>query len=408
MAQRMEAALRQRLRDAADRWGIKGLAAVVAAGAFIPIDGRAITYVQGEFGITPDVALTLSVVAAVASAVAVLMLPRRRLPVVALGPVCWILLSVWTTLSVSSYVVARTTRRPLHLAWYGLGASAVVILPMTTGAAIGIPGLAREDLPSVLGSVVLFVWLPAVLGLWSKARREVIESLEERAAQLEREQAARAEQARIQERARIARDMHDVVAHRVSLMVLHAGALEVNAKDTATADAAELIRTTGREALGQLREVIGVLKSTGAADGPALGPQPTLADLDQLLDQSRAAGIPVRRHDAGTPKRLPTLLEHAAYRVVQEALTNVHKHAGTAPTDVALHYHDADLEITVSNTAAPHRPVEALPGSGMGLVGLRERVELLDGVFTAEPRRDGGFTVSARFPVPEPALEERA
>ncbi|OKI01296.1 hypothetical protein A6A06_21120 [Streptomyces sp. CB02923] len=390
-----------------DRWGLKVLAAVVAAGAFIPIDGRPIDYMQAKLGITPDSVPALSAVAAVISAVTVLMLPRKRWPVVSFGPAAWILLSVWMPLSVGSYVVARNARPQLRLIWYVVGASAVVILPMTTGVAIGMPGLARDDLLSSLGSVVVFVWLPAVLGLWSRARSEVIEGLQERAAQLEREQAARAEQARIQERARIARDMHDVVAHRVSLMVLHAGALEVNAKDADTAAAAELIRTTGREALGQLRDVIGVLKSAGDGDEPALGPQPTLVDLDRLLDQTRAAGITVRRHDAGTPKRLPTLLEHAAYRVVQEALTNVHKHAGTAHTEVAVHYHDADLEITVSNTA-PAGPAEALPGSGMGLVGLRERVELLDGVFAADPRPDGGFTVSARFPVSEPALEDHA
>ncbi|MFD7665847.1 sensor histidine kinase [Streptomyces sp. NPDC059788] len=407
MAQRMETALRQRLRDAVDRWGLKVLAVVVAVGAFIPIDGRPITFMQEKLGISPQESLALSAVAAVVSSAAVLLLPRRRWPVIAIGLAGWILLSVWMTLGVGSYVVARNARRQLHLAWYVVGASTVVILPMTTGAAIGVPGMAREDLLSSLGSVVLFVWLPAVLGLWSRARRDVIEGLQERAAQLEREQAARAEQARIQERARIARDMHDVVAHRVSLMVLHAGALEVNAKDDGTAAAAELIRTTGREALGQLRDVIGVLKSDGDGDEPTLGPQPTLVDLDRLLDQSRAAGITVRRYDEGTPIQLPTLLEHAAYRVVQEALTNVHKHAGTAHTDVAVYYRDADLEITVSNTA-PAGPVEALPGSGMGLVGLRERVELLDGVFVAEPRHDGGFTVSARFPVSAPALEDHA
>ncbi len=403
----METALRQRLRDAVDRWGRKVVALVVAVGAFIPIDGPPIAYLHTELGITWAGELALSAVAAVVSAATVLLLPRRRWPVISFGLAGWVVLSVWMPLGVGSYAVARGARRQAHLVWYVLGASAAVVLPMTTGAAAGVPGLGREDLFSSLGSVVLFVWLPVVLGLWSRARRDVIEGLQERAAQAEREQAARAEQARIQERARIARDMHDVVAHRVSLMVLHAGALEVNAKDADTVAAAELIRTTGREALGQLRDVIGVLKGAGDRDRAALGPQPTLVDLDQLLDQSRAAGIAVRRHDAGTPKRLPTLLEQAAYRVVQEALTNVHKHAGSARTEVALHYHDADLEITVSNSA-PAGPTETLPGSGLGLVGLRERVELLDGVFTAVPRHDGGFTVSARLPLSAPALEDHA
>ncbi|MER0478563.1 histidine kinase [Streptomyces sp. Edi2] len=407
MAQSMERALRQRLRRLLDRWGRKILAAVVAVGAFLPIDGRQDPFVQAELGVTPMLGFVLSAVVAVGSATAVLLLSRMRWPLITMGLLAWMLLSVWVTLGVGSYVATRSARRPLYPVCYLVGAGTVAILPVSTGVAIGIPGLGREDLLASLGGAVLFVWLPAVLGLWSRARREVIEGLEERAAHLEREQAARAEQARTQERARIARDMHDVVAHRVSLMVLHAGALEVNAKDEETAAAAELIRTTGREALTQLRDVIGVLKSASDEGGPSLGPQPTLVDLDRLLDQSRSAGIPVERHDEGTAHRLPTLLEHAAFRVVQEALTNVHKHAGTAPTDVVVRYLDSDLEIMVSN-AAPSVPFVPLPGSGRGLVGLRERVELLDGEFVATTRQGGGFTVSARFPLSPHALEEHA
>ncbi|MFJ9847816.1 sensor histidine kinase [Streptomyces sp. NPDC101150] len=407
MAHRMEKALRQRLQRIGDRWGPKMLAAVVAVGAFIPLDGRQVPYVPAELGADPMLGLVLAVVMAVGSATAVLLLSRMRWPLITIGLAAWMLLSVWVTLGFGSYVAARSVRRQPYLVWYIVGASTVAILPTTTGVALGTQGLAREDILSSLGGAVLFVWLPATLGLWSKARSEVIEGLEERAAHLEREQIARAEQARTQERSRIARDMHDVVAHRVSLMVLHAGALEVNAKDEETAAAAELIRITGREALTQLRDVIGVLKSAGDDGSSNLGPQPTLVDLDRLLEQSRAAGISVDRHDEGTPQRLPTLLEHAAYRVVQEALTNVHKHAGTAHTDVAVRYLASGLEITVSNTA-PSGSVESLPGSGMGLVGLRERVELLDGEFVAKMCQGGGFTVSARFPLAPHALEERA
>lgn len=390
-----------------DRWGLALLSAAVGASAFLPHDARPVPYVLAELGMMPLAGHVLSAVIAVVSATAVLMLPRGRWPVITIGVVAWTLLSAWAPLGVGSYVAARTARRQRNLVGYLVGAGAVALLPMATGVAIGVPGLTREDLLPSLGGAVLFVWLPAALGLWSRARREVIDGIEERAAQREREQTARAEQARAQERARIARDMHDVVAHRVSLMVLHAGALEVNAKDEETAAAAELIRTAGREALTQLREVIGVLKSASDGDGPSLGPQPTLVDLDRLLGQSRAAGVSVERHDEGTPQRLPTLLEHAAYRVVQEALTNVHKHAGTAHADVVVRYLAADLEVVVSNTA-PSAPTESLPGSGTGLVGLRERVELLDGEFEAQPRHGGGFTVSARFPLSLPALEERA
>ncbi|MEU9113005.1 histidine kinase [Streptomyces sp. NPDC048483] len=413
MAHHMEKALRQRLRDVAGRGGPKLLAAVVAAGTFLQINGRQVPYIQPELHIEPEwngtplSGLLLTSALAAVSLVAALLLPRRRWPLITMGLVAWTLVSAWPTLCLGSCTAARTVRSPLHRTWYVVGASLLTVLPTATGVAIGVPGLAGEDVMTSLGAAGLFVWLPFVLGLWSRARREVIEGLHERAEHLERTQAARAQQARTQERARIARDMHDLVAHRVSLMVLHAGALEVNTKDAETAAAAELIRTTGREALAQLRDVLGVLKSAGAEAESRLGPPPTLVDLDRLLDQSRAAGMAVDRHDEGTPQQLPTLLEHAAYRVVQEALTNVHKHAGQARTDVAVRYQDAGLEITVAN-AAPHGRLEPFPGSGTGLVGLRERVELLDGEFVAGPRDDGGFTVSARFPLSQPALEEPA
>ncbi|WP_447040860.1 sensor histidine kinase [Streptomyces sp. DSM 118878] len=381
------------------------LSTALAVGAFFPIDGRPVPQVQGELGLTPWPALVLAVLIAVTSVAAVRALPGTRWPVVVVGCASWVLTSVWATLCVASYVVGSTVHRPRQQMSYVMGASAITVLPTATGLAFGLPGVFWADMLSSLGGAGLFVWLPFALGLWNKARKDVVESLRERAERLEREQVARAEQARLQERARIARDMHDVVAHRVSLMVLHAGALEINAKDEKTALGAELIRTTGREALAQLRDVIGVLKAVDGA-GIALGPQPTLVDLERLLNQSRAAGMSVRRRDEGTPQRLPTLLEHAAYRVVQEALTNVHKHAGAAGTEVVVRYHDHHLEINVHNEA-PAGPVELLPGSGMGLVGLRERVELLDGEFTAEPRPDGGFTVRARLPIPPHDMEEQ-
>jgi signal transduction histidine kinase len=385
-----------------DRWGLLLLAAVVVVGAFVPISGGPVPYLLAASGAPPVFALLLSFVLAASALVGVLLLPRTHRPLIAVGLVGWLLMSAWVTLCVASCLAARTARRRV---WYFPVASVAVVLPTALGLVVGRAGLVPFDIWAALGGVGLFVALPFVLGLWSRARRDVLDGLRERSAQLEREQAARAEQARMQERARIARDMHDVVAHRVSLMVLHAGALEVNAKDSGTAATAELIRTTGREALAQLRGAIGVLKSATADTSPV--PQHTLVDLDRLLDQSREAGIPVVRHDAGTPLRLPALVEHAAYRVVQEALTNVHKHAGAARTDVEVRYRDAELEVAVTN-AAPRSPVEPLPGTGIGLVGLRERVELLDGEFVAEPRVDGGFAVSARFPVSPCAVVESA
>ncbi|MEU5850646.1 sensor histidine kinase [Saccharopolyspora shandongensis] len=384
----------------AKRMQVVLLAAVVAAGTFVPVSGGPIPYQLAISGAPPIFGVLLSAVLAAASVICVLLLPRTPWPTIVIGLVVWLLISAWVALCAGSYLAARTIRETRWLIGCFAVASAAVLLPTAIGLVFGRADLALGDMLSALGGVGLFVALPFVLGLWNRSRHDVLEGLRERSAQLEREQAARAEQARMQERARIARDMHDAVAHRVSLMVLHAGGLEVNAADPGTAATAELIRTTGREALAQLRDSIGVLKS--ATSDARLGPQPTLVDLDGLLDRSREAGIPVHRHDEGAPQPLPTLVEQAVYRVVQEALTNVHKHAGTARTDVELRYLDSVLEIDVINEA-PRTPVEPLPGSGMGLVGLRERVELLDGSFAAEPSADGGFAVSARF-----SLEERA
>ncbi|GGP53757.1 sensor histidine kinase [Saccharothrix coeruleofusca] len=317
------------------------------------------------------------------AAVAIRMTPQRRWPLLVVTAVDAVVRSPGLLVAVTSYVAATTYRRPLHLVLYAVTASLPAVLPR--------PG---TDIASSLGSAPLFVWLPLVIGLWAAARGQVVDGLRERAERLEREQAARAEQARAHERARIARDMHDVVAHRVSLMVLRAGALEINATDDRTAAEAELIRTTGKQALTQLRAVLGIL---GEADGEAARPQPTLADLDWLLDQSRSVGVVVERHDSGTARGLPAVVEHTAYRIVQEALTNVHKHASTATARVVVRYSPSALEITVGNTA-PSDPGPAMSGSGLGLIGLRERVEVLGGTFVARPEPDGGFLVSATLP----------
>ncbi|GAA4210648.1 hypothetical protein GCM10022252_78690 [Streptosporangium oxazolinicum] len=318
---------------------------------------------------------------------------RRMWPLLTVTAVDAVMRSPGFLVAVTSYAVATTYRRRSHLTVYAVSASLLFVIPP--------PGAA---LTSSLGGVALFVWLPMALGLWATARGQVLEGLRERADRLEREQSARTERARAQERARIARDMHDVVAHRVSLMVLHAGALEINAAERRTATQAELIRTTGVEALAQLRAVLGVLNTPSAEHprpggepaGEPLVERPALADLDRLLDRSRSAGVPVERRDEGTARALPAMVEHAAYRVVQEALTNVHKHAGAVATRVTLRFLPSALEVTIGS--APGGGDRVLPGGGFGLAGLRERVELLDGEFTARRDADGGFTVRAWLP----------
>ncbi|MDA0564178.1 histidine kinase [Streptomonospora sp. S1-112] len=323
---------------------------------------------------------------------------RRSLwPLVALAAADAVLRATGPVTALALYLVAARGRRP------ALAAGAV----MTVLSALPRPGVGWD---SALGSAALFVWLPLALGAWTAARAQVLAGLRERADRLESERAALAARARAEERTRIARDMHDVVAHRVSLIVLRAGALEVGAADEATAAEAELIRRTGQDALLQLRHVLGVLRRTGdpepgaagdaAAEAPeALRPPPTLADVPDLVARSRSAGVPVELegtagHGADTAD---TAEEHAAYRVVQEALTNVHKHAGAAATRVTVHRAPGAVEVAVENSPPDRTPLD-LAGTGVGLIGLRERVEALGGEFHAGPTGSGGFRVWARLP----------
>ncbi|MFC7326265.1 sensor histidine kinase [Marinactinospora rubrisoli] len=253
---------------------------------------------------------------------------------------------------------------------------------------------------SIVLMLTVMVVLPLTAGLWVGTRRQLIDNLHERAVRLERERHLLAEQAITSERTRIAREMHDVVAHRVSLMVLHAGGLEVSSGDPRTAETAGLIRTTGREALAELREILGVLRESDAAEAPTT-PQPVLADVARLIAEWRAAGTPVEWRTTGTPRALPPQVERTAYRTVQEALTNAGKHAPGCPVTVRLGYGDSDLEIVVANepprAAAP--TADPPPSGGYGLAGLRERIALVGGTFSAGPFPDGGWQVRAIVPV---------
>ncbi|MGW5360055.1 sensor histidine kinase [Actinopolymorpha pittospori] len=381
-------------------------------------------------------ATPLVLILATASGVAAWMARRRRWPLYVVAVVGFLLAALWPAGLVAAYYAGRRSRRRAELLAFAAACCAVVLPPYGLLFDLGsdLAGCSEYCLGTGMDILTNRVLLLSCLafafmsGLWVRARREVLVGLRERAARLEREQVVEAERARAQERERIAREMHDVVAHRVSLMVLHAGALEVNAPDEATARAADLIRGTGREALENLRDVLGVLRSPEG--GVLLGPQAGVGDLGRLLDQSRAAGVVVGSRVVGGVRSLPLMVESTAFRVVQEALTNVHKHAGGAPTEVVLTYRPDDLEITVRNappaTGGGRRPAPGsgaadrgrgtgagLPGGGFGLLGLRERVEILGGWFRAGTDPDGGFTVTAHLPTehgevpPEGGVEPR-
>ncbi|MEV0184467.1 histidine kinase [Streptomyces sp. NPDC050625] len=279
---------------------------------------------------------------------------------------------------------------------------------------------------------------PVLLGLYVGARRRLMESLRERADSLERElqllaerAEERAEWARNEERTRIAREMHDVVAHRVSLMVVHAAALQAVArKDPEKAVRnAVLVGDMGRQALTELREMLGVLRSGNGAQRraasasvppasvgvPVAEPEadprsdedeaaaegPYLAELDVLIGQSAAAGMVVDLSVEGDARSYARAVEQTAYRVVQEALTNVHKHAAGAKTHVRLAHRVSEIAMQVENEPPPElssASAARLPSGGNGLLGMRERVMALGGVFVSGPTDAGGFRVSAVIP----------
>jgi signal transduction histidine kinase len=248
-------------------------------------------------------------------------------------------------------------------------------------------------------------WL---LGDAVRRRRERDAELAQRAAELARANALIADQAVTEERVRIAREMHDVVAHHVSVMGIQAGAARrVLGRDPARATGVlSSIEESSRQALGELHRILGFLRQTGESDGTR--PQPTLTELADLVERMRAAGLDVRLEVTGSPAPLSPAVELSAYRIVQEALTNTLKHAGSqVRTQVRLDYRPAELQLSISDDgpAGParggRRLAGARPGSGdgRGLIGMRERVGLLGGVLDAGPRPDAGYQVQATIPV---------
>ncbi|MQA35776.1 sensor histidine kinase [Modestobacter roseus] len=253
-------------------------------------------------------------------------------------------------------------------------------------------------------------------GMFVRARRQLVLSLHDRALRAEHEQQLRVEQARHTERTRIAREMHDVLAHRLSLLSMHAGALEFrpDAPAAEVAQAAGVVRASARQALEDLREVIGVLRHNGDGDGgegdggagggdPGTRPQPTLADVPVLVEESRRAGVRLRvQYRVPELAAAPPGLGRSAYRVVQEGLTNARKHApGTVTTVLVEGAPGTGLVVELRNPAPAGRDTApALPGAGTGLVGLLERVSLGGGNLEHGWTADGEFRLRAELPWP--------
>lgn len=265
---------------------------------------------------------------------------------------------------------------------------------------------------SALGNAAKAIFLTVpfalawVLGDSIRTRRAYFAQLEERASRLEKEREAQAKVAVAAERARIARELHDVVAHNVSVMVVQAdGAAYVldTAPDQAK-KALETISSTGRQALAEMRRLLGVLRTGEHQEVGEYVPQPDVEQIDDLVEQCRTSGLPVDFKVEGTPRPLPSGVELTAYRIVQEALTNTRKHGGpNAGASVRLVYFDDGLGLLVEDDGkgAPHELYEegGTDGQGHGLIGMRERVGMVGGTLDAGPRPGGGFRISALLPL---------
>lgn len=247
-----------------------------------------------------------------------------------------------------------------------------------------------------IGNAILVVGIWG-LGAYMQTRRRYLRELEARADQLEREREQLAQIAVMEERTSIARELHDIVAHSVTVMLLGVrGARDVLRTSPGVAeDTLARVEATAEQSVAELRRILALLREP--EDGAKSRPQPSLADLEALVADHRAAGLPVRLTIAGSPRPLPGGIELSIYRIVQEALTNVVKHARANRVTVTLSYRAAGIEVEVIDDGVSLAPEAAQPGHG--LVGMRERVALLGGTLEARPRAGRGFSVKAWLPV---------
>ncbi|MFF5171718.1 sensor histidine kinase [Micromonospora sp. NPDC000089] len=294
----------------------------------------------------------------------------------------------------AAYTVAtRTDRRTAWLA----GAAAAGVVASAAAIRLGVSVLRPEI-------VVLLLWFGVAVagGDAVRSRRAYVAVLEERARRAEQTREEEALRRVAEERLRIARELHDVVAHHIALINVQAGVAGhlLREQPDAAEEALGHVRAAGRTTLAELSTLLGVLRGTGADDVPT-EPAPSLNRLDALVE-GFSTGQPVRWTVAGQPRPLPTAVDVAAYRIIQESLTNAHRHAPGAAVAVRLRYDPVGVTIEVRDAGAPRPDGDTGgAGAGLGLVGMRERAETVGGTFTAGPGPDGGWLVRAELPAPE-------
>ena len=339
-------------------------------------------------------------------AIVILVLPifaRRRFPFA--GPAAYWLLAAGISFVDPQLIPYANALVPLGIAdafllgnlrdFRQAGAGLAVVVGSAVPIVANIPG----HLPSELVFVPLEFAVGWAAGFAVRARAEQAEAAEVRAtaAELERDAATRIAVA--YERARIARELHDIVAHAVSVMVLQVGAVRHRLPDALAEDRDALkgVEGAGRAALGELRRLLDVMRRDG--ERVELTPQPGLDGLGSLVKDIGRAGLPVELHVEGVPFPLPRGIDLSAYRIAQEALTNALKHAHASHADVTIRYAPDELQIEVRDNG---RGAVTSNGHGHGLIGIRERVKLYGGNMTAGTANGGGFILSTRLPLPDP------
>ncbi|MFF0088141.1 sensor histidine kinase [Streptomyces canus] len=319
---------------------------------------------------------------------------RRRSPlvvfaVVQVASVAYISLGYWPVASALGSMLVLYTVASVHPARIAVGCAAVMTAKWLY------TGVISDNLS--MGLIVTQALLYCSVLVWSGTLARRSHAL---GRQLRAEQAERARREVAAERGRIARELHDVVAHHMSVISVQAGlARFVLDSDAPTArDALTTIEDTSTEALEELRRMLKVLREHDLGGAESAAPMPTLARLDDLVQRVRAGGVPVELYIQGTARPLPPGVELCAYRVVQEALTNVLKHTRQAPAQVQLRYTQHKLIVSITNGGDGNIPAIAVSAGGHGLIGMRERAKLYGGTISVGPRAEGGFAVRLILP----------
>ena len=346
-----------------------------------------------RFGINFDTQLTVLTTCVMIAAMLAFVVRRRFpwVPVIATCALCTFT-APGAAMAVAVYTMARR-RGPCLQTWAAAGLITVMMTVVTYWP--------PKKLDVFVVVPAFFVGAALLLGLWVSQRRVLLRTLQERAEQAERERDLLAERAVAAERRRIAREMHDVVAHRCSVISLQAGALTLTAPDEHTGEVAEVIRKTSATALTELRSMLRVLREDEPDQreerGGELASDPTVGSIRRLVEDTAASGANISLDMPGELPETSSEVGRAAYRVVQEALTNAAKHAPHAEVRVETEVQDGELVITVRNHRGRSTDTDAVPGSGYGLIGMRERVTLAGGTLRTGHTEDGGYRVRAVF-----------